>query len=444
MLLRESKATLALAMPIILGSASQIVMGVIDSIMIGAVGTVPLAASAFTGSVFTFFYLAGIGLLLPLPVLVARTKVEDGHGPQWLRHGLALALGSAVPGVLAMLLLLPVSEILGQPLEVTQAMTGYFLFITASLVPALLYQALRQYAEARGRPWMPLFVTLAGVLLNGVLNWILIYGNLGAPALGLAGAGLATLIARLFITGLIAFLLQREHRGEPGWPQTPAAWCRGLGKEKLTELLRLGLPCAGQLLFEVCAFTAAAIMMGWLGTTSLAAHQIALSCAALTFMFPLGLSAAASIRISRALAHEELSNLRTLAYSALVPAWFLMVFFALCFFLFGQTLAELFVRDPEVTTLAARLLLIAGIFQLFDGTQVVCSGTLRGLSDVKIPTFITGLAYWCVAVPTSYFFGVHGIGPTGVWWGLAAGLALAAFALGWRLLRLTQPAHQPH
>jgi MATE family multidrug resistance protein len=437
---RESKETLKLALPIMLGSASQILMGVVDSLMIGAVGTVPLAASAFAGGVFSFFYVVGLGLLMPISVLVARTPASDGEGPHWLRHGMLITVGASLLGCLLMLGLLPFLPHFDQPAEVLEAMHPFYELFAASLVPALLYHGLKQYAEARGEPWTPMLLTMASVGLNVVLNWILIFGNLGAPALGLTGAGLSTLVSRWAAVLALLVLLRRRYGLEPNWPRGLRAWCSRFEPARLREMLRLGLPAAGQLLFEVCAFTAAAVMMGWLGTKALAAHQIALSCCTLTFMFPLGLAMATSIRVSRAHGEGDAHALRRIGLSSVALALCFMLVPALAFTFLGEGLARLFVNDAAVTTLAGRLLIVAAIFQLCDGTQVVCSGALRGLSDVKVPTLITGVAYWLIAVPTSYLLGVHGVGATGVWWGLAAGLSFAAVALAWRLLRRT--AHE--
>ena len=440
---RETKETLKLALPISLGSVSQILMGVVDSVMIGAVGTVPLAASAFAGGVFSFFYVTGLGLLMPIAVLVARSSGTSGEGPRWLRHGMAIALAAALVGTLAMLGLIPLLHLFGQPAEVLAEMQPFYTLFALSLVPAMLYNGLKQYAEARNEPWVPMLLTLAGVLVNVVLNWILIFGHLGSPALGLTGAGIATLIARWAVVLSLVVLLRRRYGAELNWPADLKAWLAPLEKTRLFEMLRLGLPAAGQLLFEVCAFSASTVMMGWLGTEALAAHQIALSCCTLSFMFPLGLAMAVSIRMSRALGDGDHASLRRIGFSAVALACGAMTCSAVLYIFGGRQLARLFVNDEAVITLAASLFFVAAIFQLCDGIQVVCSGALRGLSDVKIPTLITGVAYWVIALPISYFLGVRGIGPAGVWWGLAAGLGFASVTLGWKLLHRTAPMPLP-
>jgi MATE family multidrug resistance protein len=201
----------------------------------------------------------------------------------------------------------------------------------------------------------------------------------------------------------------------------------------------MGVPAAGGLLFESGAFAAAALMMGWLGATALAAHQIALSCAAFTFMFPLGLAMAASIRISKALGGGRREVLRAIGFGALGLSSLLMLAFALVFAAAGGWLARGFTTDPAVIALAAQLLVVAAVFQLFDGGQVVSAGALRGLTDVKVPTVITFIAYWMVSLPLAGLLAFRAsLGPVGIWTGLAAGLASAAVLLAWRFVRLTR------
>ena len=441
-LLTEARRTLALAGPIIVGQVSQMLMGVTDSIMIGLVGKVPLAAAAFATTIFNVVFVIGIGLLIPVAVLVSRARGagRDAEGAEWLRHGLALALFYCAAGGLIMLALGSQLHRFGQPEEVVAQVPPYYTLISISLLPVLIYQVLRQFAESMGRAVVPMVVMLASVALNVLLNWILIYGHWGAPALGLTGAGWATLASRLVSVGALVAWLYQSPSFRANWRAAkgtgPRRW-GGLRRGRFHEMLHLGVPAAGSLLFEAGAFSAAALMMGWLGATALAAHQIALSCAAFTFMFPLGLSMAVSMRLARAVGEERRDSLRPIAQGAHVLSAGLMLGFASVFALGGRQLASGFVQEPEVIALAARLLVVAAIFQLFDGAQVIGAATLRALADVKIPTLITGFAYWIVALPVGYFFGVHGIGPIGIWASLAAGLAVAAVCLVWRFHRIT-------
>ncbi len=427
----EARSTLLLAVPIILGQVSQMLMGAVDSLMIGQVGTVPLAASAFAGSMFAFFYVSGLGLCFPVAVLVSRAHGADRPEEcgQWLRHGLAVAAGAGCLAAVAMELLGTQLDRLGQPPEVVAAAQPFFSLIALSLVPALAFQAFRQFAEALGRPWLPMVIMMIGVVLNVGLNWVLIYGHLGAPAMGLAGAGVATLSARCVDLLLLWILLKTHQPLRPNWP---VRWWGKLEWARMRELLSIGVPAAGQLVFEVGAFTVAAWMMGRIGTVALAAHQIALSCASLTFMFPLGLSMAAGMRVSQALGAGRRELVRPIGFGALGMACGVMGAFAVVFWLAGPAIARGFVDDAAVVTLAGQLLAMAALFQLFDGGQVVGSGLLRGMADMKMPTAITFVAYWCVMLPTAYWWGVHVGNPIGVWRALVFGLAGAAIFLAWR------------
>lgn len=435
---KEARATLGLALPIVVGQVSQMLMGVTDSIMIGRVGAVPLAASAFASGVFSVFFVIGIGLLLPVAVFVSREHGagDDRAGASWLQHGVALAVVASLIEMLVMLGLAGSFHRMGQPPEVLAEIGPFYTLITVSLLPVLLFQVFRQFAEALGRPWVPMVIMLAAVALNVGLNWILIYGHLGAPALGLAGAGWATLLSRITALVVIVTWLRKAESFRSVMPDT---WVTGLRLARVREMLRIGVPAAVMLFFEVGGFMMAAVMMGWLGATALAAHQIALSCAAFMFMFPLGLSMAVGMRVGKAVGEGRTELLRPIAGGALMMSCAIMSVSAAGFWLGGEWLARGFVNDAEVVTLAARLLVVAAIFQLFDGAQVIGSGALRGLADVRVPAVITFIAYWLLAIPGGYVLGLHtSLGAVGIWTGLATGLAVAAVLLGLRFQLLTR------
>ena len=436
---KELGPTVGLALPIMMGQLSQMLMGVTDSIMIGRVGTVPLAAASFAGAVFGLIFIGSIGLLQPGSVLAAR---EHGAGREdlcgmWLKHARGVAWGGGTALAALMVASLLIVDRFGQPEEVLAVMGPYYVLIALSLVPSLLAQADRQFAEALGRPWEPLFLMLASVALNVLLNWVFIYGNLGFPAMGLTGAGIATLLAR--VAAVVA--LRVWLNGHAGFAEgTRAARAAKVERGRLREFLGLGVPMGAALFFEGGAFSAAAVMAGWLGTVPLAAHQIAISCAATAFMIPLGLAIALGMRVGKAVGAGRRDAVRPMAGGAALVTVGTSLAATGIFLFAGERIAGAFVKDdPTVVALAARVLVIAGIFQLFDGLQVIFGWALRGLTDVKVPLAAAFVAFWIVALPGGYVFGVLGNGGLeAIWIALAAGLAGATVALGWRLRRLTR------
>jgi len=435
---REAKATLVLAVPMMAGQLSQMLMSLIDAAMVGRVGVVPLAAAAFANSLLAVPMLVAIGLLTAVSV-----QVSQAHGAgrredigEVLRHGLVI---SVILGILLGGLIWLVSFHLtgfGQSPEVAFAARRYFIIIGASFLPMLLTLTLKQFSEALSHPVPPMIVLISSVVLNAMLNWILIYGQLGAPALGLEGAAWATLLAR---TASFLALLAYVRRARRFDGLAPARWMWPLRVARAISMLRIGGPAAGMLLLEVSAFSVAALMVGWLGAAPLAAHQIALSCASTTFMLPLGISLAVSIRVGQAIGANELARVRTIGLSAFALGVATMAVCGLVFALAGGPIARAFVADAAVSALAARLLLAVAAFQMFDGLQVVASGALRGLSDVTMPMIFCVVAYWLVELPAAWLLAFPlRLGPLGVWLGLALGLACAAIMLAARFIWRTR------
>ncbi len=439
-LLQELRPTLALAVPIVVGQVSQMLMGVTDSVMIGHTGTVPLAASAFGGNVFAVFYVLGIGLMVPVGIFVSRARGAGRLSDcgEYLRHGLALALLFGLAETLVITALVAKLRWFAQPPEVLAIVPPFFLLIGGSITPILVYLALRQFAEAMGRPWVPMFIMLGGVGLNIALNWVFIYGHLGMPAWGLTGAGVSTLLSRALGALVIFIWLRFDPALRAAWPRR---WLGGWERARFAEMLKIGLPAAGMLTFETTAFAFSSVMIGWLGAVPLAAHQIAITCASLAFMFPLGLSMAAGMRVSRAVGAGEMEKRRPIAMGVLALGLGLATVFALSFGFGGHTISTWFVHDDAVVTVATRLLIVAALFQLVDGVQVISAACLRGISDVVVPAIITCLAYWAIALPLGYALGIRGPwGALGVWTGIASGLTFAAVFLSARFLRKTRSA----
>jgi MATE family multidrug resistance protein len=415
-------------------SLGQMLMGLADTIMVGRVGVVPLAACAFANTLLAVPLVFGFAVLSS--VSVRASHAFGGARPRMageaLRGGLIIgvALGLAVAlGIHAMLPLLPW---LGQGPEITTAGRTFLLLCSWSAVPVFLTSASKNFCEALSRPWIPFWIMIAGVLLNIGLNWVFIYGNLGAPPMGLDGAGVATLVARICVAAaIITYVLRASELKE----SLPFAWFGSGLRVEIRRLLGIGLPTGGMHLAEMSGFSFGSLMMGWLGPGALAAHQIAITCAATTFMIPLGLSQAVSVRIAQARGAGEQRRYLPIIFGALATAVLIMAICAITLMSAGATIAAWFVANATVTTLAAHLLLIAGFFQIFDGIQITSSGALRGFEDTRTPMFIGILSYWLVALPVSYLSAFKlGYGPLGIWFGFLTGLGLAATALVARVL----------
>ncbi|HEX5218827.1 MAG TPA: MATE family efflux transporter [Verrucomicrobiae bacterium] len=432
LLRREVRPTLALALPIMAGMVSQMLMGLADTIMVGRVGVVPLAAASFVNAVAHLPLVFGLGLLSSIAVLTsqaygARKPAEAG---ELLRYGLILSIATGLMAMLVVFALHPFLHRLGQPPEVASAAGTYLLLFGVSLFPALVAHGCKQFSEALKHPWAPTFVMLGGVLLNAFLNWILIYGNWGAPAMGLEGAGWATVVARLvMMLVLIAYVV----RAPSLRVFQPIRWRAALHGERFQKLLKIGWPVAGQHLFEVSAFAFAAIMMGWISADAIAAHQIAITCAAFSFMFVLGLGAATCIRVGHAYGAGQFIRMRRIGWGAIGLAAGIMATFGAIFMIFGKPIAGLFISSPAVVQLTAQLLIVAAVFQIADGVQVTAISASRGLADVRVPAFIAVFAYWVLAIPLGSLLAFKANwGAVGIWTGLATGLGAAAVGLAWR------------
>lgn len=430
--LQELRPTLRLAAPITAGQVGQMLMGVADTIMVGQLGTLALAACSFANNILIVVAVTGFGVLTAVSV-----RVSHAHGAgvatamaRSLHGGLGLSVFGGVAGALLLHAVFPAFHHMGQAPGVVEEARNYLLIVGWSLVPALLIGAIRNYLDAQSRPWPAFWIMFAGVLLNVVLNWVLIYGNLGAPALGLTGAGWATFISRV-ATLLALVLFVWGGRSKPVEPlRVNGAWWA-----EQAALLRLGAPAGFQLLSEVGAFALAAILIGHLGAVPLAAHQIAITCASTTFMFPLGVAMASTVRTAQAIGAGRRDLLRPIAAGSWLIGVGLMAAFAVLFLLASHPIAAAFVKDPDTIRLAASLLIVAGVFQLVDGVQVVGSGLLRGLRDTTGPMLITIAAYWLVALPLgSWLAFSRGGGAVGMWQGLALGLFVAAVLLVRRFL----------
>jgi MATE family multidrug resistance protein len=440
----EVSATLRLATPVMLSQLGHVTVSVADSVMVGRLGSVPLAASSLANVIFHVILMFAIGVSYGLTPLVAQAhgRNDDEAPARYLRHALLLNFVLSVLLFLLVLALGPGLALLEQPADVVQEALPYLNIITFSLIPLLLFQTFRQFAEGLSNTRVAMLVIIASNLVNIGLNYLLIYGHWGMPALGLQGAGWASLAARVLMALAMAAWIWRAadyriHR--------PAFLPGPYRRADFVQLLRLGIPAGLQYLFEISAFGIAVIMMGWIGTHALAAHQIGMSLASISYMCASGISAAATVRVGYTLGQRRFADLRRVGGVLFVMVCLLMGSCAVIFIGGRGWLPTLYIDDAAVIALAAQLLVVAGLFQLSDGVQVVSLGALRGLGDVQVPTMITFVAYWLLALPAAYLLGfTAGFGAIGIWCGLLLGLSVAALTLSWRYLQLARRLRDLH
>ncbi|MGZ0706968.1 MATE family efflux transporter [Coraliomargarita sp. W4R53] len=432
-LLKENRKTLTLALPLIAGQVSQMLLGLTDTLMIGRVGTVDLAAAAFANALLYLPLAIGIGLAIAVSIQVAHShgKGSAVAAGETLRNGFFISLVLGVLLTALIFLSVPFLGLLGQPSEVIAIVPPYLYWLGLSFLAVVPTMVIKGFAEAQSQPWTVLWIQLGGVALNVVLNTIFIFGYLGFPAMGLTGAGMATCIAR-FATLVVLWYYLVGSRSLSA--SLPTVWLKRLDRAECRALVFLGSPVGGQLLIEMGAFAFGALMIGRFGAIPLAAHQIAITCAATTFMLPLGLAMAVTIRVGHAISAGEIARGRTLVIGAQLIGLLLMLMCATGYVLFGEQIAASFTTDLEVISLTISILVVVAIFQLFDGIQVISSAALRGMRDVNFPTLILFVCFWLLAIPLGAGLGfTAGLGAIGVWIGLACALGLAAVALSVRV-----------
>lgn len=431
----ETGPLAALAAPLVAGLVVSTGMVVVDTVMLAPLGALPLAAVALTGTVSIVLYMALYGFVAPVGLFVGRhfgAGVPAGIG-HVARHGALLALlggaGSALLMVAALLLL----PLLGQPPEVLAILTPYWLCLSALLLPYALGLVARNLLDAAGWPWVAVLLALVPVLLNIAFNWVLIHGNLGFPALGLTGAGIASLLAQAIGAGLLWGFVRFAPALRGWWaPRRP-------DPTELRRQWREGLPMALQYALEGGALAMIGLLIGQFGAVALAGHQIAQAVGNTLYMLPLGMAAAVGIRVAQVIGAGEGGRVAAIGQAGLLVVSVWMGAFALLFLFAGEWIAGRFIDDPAVIAAAAGIFFVFGFTQLMDGVQSVSLGALRGMLDNVWPTRVSLLAYWGIALPLSVLFGFgFGLGPPGVWGGFGVGLAVAALALSWRFARLSR------
>lgn len=429
---------LNLAYPVMLSHLGQVMVQVADSMMIGRIGTIPLAAASFANNIFMIFLVMGIGMSF---AITPQTAQADGEGninklTGILKHGVMINFLFGILLASVILLGQPLMWKLNQPEKVVELALPYIQIISLSLLPFMIYQAFRQFAEGLGFTKQAMYITLVGNVINIALNYVFIFGKLGFEPMGLVGAGLATLISRVVMAILMASFVYFNHRFAEYWKVFTFG---NFSMDLVKANLKLGIPMAFQLIFEVTIFGVAGIMIGWMGATPLAAHQITINLASITYMVALGIAAAATIRVGNQLGQKDYNTMRQAAMTCYIMAIVFMSATALVFIFGRNYLPLLYIDDMQVIQQAAILMIVAGLFQLSDGIQVIGLGALRGMSDVKVPTVLTLIAYWLIGMPIAYVLGfTFDQGALGVWYGLLAGLSVAAILLFLRFNNLSK------
>lgn len=430
----ESRALLRLALPVVVVQVGVMTMGVVDTIMVGHLSATALAAVALGNLYFFGCAILGMGALSGLDPVVAQALGAADHPAvaRGVQRGLILAVVLSVPPALALLYAEPLLRWMGQPAEVVPLAGAYARWTAPSVLPLYLFVVLRQSLQAL-RAMRPIIISIViGNLINGFFNWVLIYGHLGAPALGVTGAAISTTIGRWILPFVLLALAWRELRPalRPLRPEV-------IELAPLGRMLRLGLPIGIQTALEFTAFGAVGLMMGRLGTIPVAAHQVAINLASLTFMVPLGMGQAAAVLVGHAIGAADQPGARRAARAAIVYGIGFMGITSLVFLAVPHWLAHLYTNDVATIALAASLLPVAGVFQLFDGGQAVTAGILRGAGDTRVPMLINLGGFWLCGIPLSLLLGFRtSLGPVGLWWGLAAALAVVAAILMLRVYTL--------
>ena len=420
------RRNLKVALPIVFSQLGGAIVQLVDTLMVGRLGTVQLASVSFATSVFIIGFVFSIGILMGRTPLVGMAYVRGDRTrvTNLFQNSLTLATVAAVVMCSLLFGTIYLMPYMGQDAAVVETAIPYFKTLVLSLIPLLYFTAIKQFLEGMGNTMIAMMITIISNTINVLFNYLLIYGKLGFPELGVLGAGVSTLISRL--TMPLMFLVAIRLRGE-WWDYFRAFRMSLFSWKRFLELVKVGAPIAAHMLLEVLAFALSAIMVGWLGATPQAGHQVAQNMSHLTYMIVLGIGAATTVRVSHQLGALDLDAARKagsasvhlcLVYNALAGTLLIV---------FRHAIAGVFTSDPAVIQIGGRLLIMAGIFQVSDGLQTVGAGILRGLTDVKIVMFYAFIAYICINIPFGYILGfVFHFGAVGVWAAFIFGLSVAA------------------
>ncbi|AVM49880.1 MATE family efflux transporter [Capnocytophaga sp. oral taxon 878] len=445
---KEFRYNLKIAYPIILGMLGHTLVGVIDNLMVGKVGTTELGAAALGNTAIFIAMSFAIGFSVASTSLVAMADEagDKATAQQVMNHGMVL---NSVLGVVLFLLMFtvePVMRATGQKEDVIALAVPYTHLVAFSLIPLGVFSTFKQFADGLSMTKQAMYVTLLANLVNIFLNYLFIYGNWGCPKLGVMGAGIGTLVSRIIMPIMLFFMMKNLQKSRE---YVMNISFKNLQKSMFKKISNIGLPTGMQMIFETGIFTAAIWISGALSKEDLSANQIALNLSSLTFMVANGLGITAMIRIGNQLGARNYANLRRVAISVFLLVLCTQVFFAILLAVLRNWVPSLYLdmnttdiekiaENTLVINEAAKLLLIAAIFQISDGLQVTALGALRGVQDAKVPMYITFVSYWLIAFPILYILGIHtSLGTMGIWIGLLIGLTAAAVCLLYRFNRIS-------
>lgn len=421
-----------------LGQLGHVLVGLADNIMVGQLGAAPLAAVSLGNSLVFIALSLGIGFSFAITPLIAEADgardIETGKS--YFHHGVIMCTINGIFLFLLLLLAKPILYHLDQPPEVVDLAIPYLEIVAFSMIPLMIFQAFKQFADGLSQTKYAMYATLVANVVNVLFNYVLIYGVWIFPRLEVEGAAIGTLISRFFMLWFLWEILRKR----PSLKQY-FSWSKreSLRLPKFRRLFSLGFPTALQMLFEIGIFTSTVFLAGTLGTNPQAANQVALNLSSMTFMIAVGLGVTATIRVGNQKGIGDFRALRSIALSTFLLVFLIEAVFAVAFILLKDWLPTIYIDNAEVIFLASQLLIIAALFQLSDGLQVVILGALRGLQDVKIPTMICFIAYWIIGFPISFYFGkAEHLGSMGIWLGLFAGLTVSALMLYLRFNHLSK------
>lgn len=434
---KDFRLNLKLALPLMASQLGQVVVNFVDNIMVAKLGPAALAGVSFANALYAICLVFGMGISFALPPLISEAQgaVDDRRISSYFKHSLIVNLAFGVFSMILLIAFIPFMKYLGQDPEIIPHAADYMYYSALGMIPFMIFQTLRCYSDGLSETLPSMIIIILGNLLNVILNYLLIFGHWGLPEMGTAGAALSSLISRVFMVFGILIIFRHWKNL---WIYLSEVRFNMYKSSYFKKILSLGIPSSFQMTFELTAFSAAAIIMGFIGKIEQASHQIAINLASITFMIATGLAMASTIRVGNQLGKGNISKVKDAGYSAMIQITIFMIVAAIGFVLARHLLPTIYMDNAEVISIAAYLLLAAAIFQIPDGIQVITLSALRGLQDVKVPTFITFLSYWLLGIPCSYILAITlEWGPIGVWIGLILGLTISAIFLSYRFKMLT-------